>query len=444
MLFAGAVIVVSSFVLLAAGESLVSGEKPIFEDSFKDASQIQSMQGVRVANGQVTLDGSLLRVDPIRNPTLALGLVQTDRPNLVGAPDVLRVGSSWYMYYHEATFAVPGEIHVATSTDGLTWSPNNVPVISPAPGDITAAYPDVLYVGGAFQMWYGSFDGNTYVIRHATSSDGVSWSSGTVVLGTDMDAGITYWSTDPWVLFDGTQYTMWYWSIIPYVTSVIRYATSLDGVNWNHIGVVLRPMTLDGIAFSHVGSGAVVRESTDFVMWYRCSTGTNDYICRARSLDGLIWAQEGIALAPSQVDPTQDQLVTMPSAIRLDDGSYRVYYESRGSVQPYGIFPGDQIWVGTTTSGGQPIGSITSVTIPARAGGKYRSLEASWSIPGGTSLTIDILDASGNPIPGFTGLTANEFALTGISGRTYPAIELRANFVGTSTATPVLKAWEAF
>lgn len=435
---------IASVMVLANTALIVAEPPPLFEDTFKDTSRIQSMDGVLVAGGQVTLSGGAREVDPISNNVLALSLAQTGYPVVVGGPAVLRVGGTWYLYNHETFDNYRYAIYLATSSDGLSWTPRPNPVVAPAGSASRTAYPGVLYQGGLFHMWYGSYDGIAYTIFHATSTDGYTWGPGTEVLGTDVDGGVVYFSASPSVLWDGTEFRMWYWSTAPTAGQVFRYATSTDGVTWNRLGVVLRPATVDGVPMTGVTGPSVVQEPSALVMWYACATPTVGYICRARSTDGLVWDQEGIALSPNLSDPTRDRLANLPSAVRLDDGSYRIFYETRGSQSPSGAWPGDQIWSGTTTAGGPSRGSIVSVGIGAGPGGKYRSVEVSWNLPTGTSIAIDVLDDAGNPISGFSGMTSREFSLAGISGKAYPVIHLRANLIGTAIASPALLAWEVY
>src|SRR6266545_3398027 len=433
----------------ALGIGMSGSGSVLFEDSFKDTSLIESMEGVSVADGAVTVAPTpIFGIDPIRDPTLTLSLAQTGYPQIIGAPSVVRAGDTWYMYFHATPDNNYYAIYVATSTDGVSWSPRDTAAVTPAGSAYRAAYPGALYHDGSFRMWYGSYDGVSYTIYYATSSDGITWSAGSQVLGTDYDGGINYWSADPSVLWDGSQYAMWYWSTYPGATSSIRYATSSDGVSWDRKGIVMTAEPLGGETISAVIAPTVVSEGTDFVMWYGCQSATGGNICRAKSADGIAWDQEGVVLRPSTSDPTWNVFVTLPNAVLQDDGSYRVYYEVRGtqSPSPYSS-PGDQIWSGTTASGGsivgyRYVGTITSVGIAAGPGNRYRFFEASWDVPEGTQITFDILDAHGVPIPGFEGITTNEYSLLKIDGRAFPEIHLRANFVGTADATPSLYAWE--
>lgn len=443
----GAVLVLVPLGVLVEVQAGVLGTstgRPLFEDSFKDASLIQSMDGVTVANGQVNLTAGGAGVDPIHNPALVLTLAETGNPHLIGAPSVVRVAGTWYMYFHLTPDDYGYAIYLATSTNGLNWTADPTPVVTPSGTAYRAAYPAVLYLNGEFQMWYGSYDGTAYTIYHATSTDGVTWSSGTQVLGTEDVGGLQYWPWDASVLWTGSQYLMWYTASYPGYPGTIRFATSPDGVNWTRQGIVLQATTLDGIALTSVGNPTVVTDGSGFAMWYACGTAVHGYICRARSPDGVAWTQEGIALSPDPSNTLMDLGVGLPAAVLQDDGTYRVYFEARGSQPPPGSSYGDEIWVGTTSLGGPRLGTLTSIGIQAGRNGKYRSFEASWQVPAGTSLTFDILDANDQPIPGFVGMTSNEFSLAGIDGQMYPVIHLRANFVGTPTATPTLYAWEVF
>ncbi len=442
----GAAVVLAPVAVLTVFETVpfsTIGSHPLFADSFQDTSLVQSMQGVTVGNGKVDLSAGASAIDAIHNPTLTLTLAQTGNPRLIGAPSVLRVGGTWYMYYHWTPDDFYYYIGLATSTDGVNWSVDPSPVVSPSGNVTRAAYPDVIYANGEFLMWYGAYDGVSYTIYRATSSNGVNWSAGAQVLGTDIDGGVVYWAWDASVLWTGAQYRIWYTSAAPGYSGGIRAATSPDGVTWTRLGFVLQAETVGGIPMTSVASPSVVPDGTGYAMWYGCGTATNGYVCRARSPDGIAWTQEGVALSPEPSNPLMDIGVGLPSAVLQDDGSYRVYVEARGSQPPAGSGYGDQIWSGTTTLAEAHIGTLTSVSINAGPKG-YRYFEASWDVPAGTFLSIDVLDANGNPILGFAGMTTSQFSLAGIDGTVHPTIHLRATFTGTSTATPILYAWEVF
>ncbi len=100
--------------------------------------------------------------------------------NHVNDPSVVLVNGTLYMYYTEAPTGEEDEVHLATSTDGLSWTKQGKVVDVGPPGSWEpdrVGRPSVLYEDGEFRMWY---DGQVYgVARHvgyATSGDGYNWS----------------------------------------------------------------------------------------------------------------------------------------------------------------------------------------------------------------------------------------------------------------------------
>lgn len=115
---------------------------------------------------------------------------------------VLRDGPRWLMWYtgwngDDAVDAagraqpVHYRIGLATSPDGVEWTPQ--------PGDagagavlglgpegtadsVAAGQPFVVREGGAYRMWYEAFDGRTWRIATARSSDGRAWTRAGVAL----------------------------------------------------------------------------------------------------------------------------------------------------------------------------------------------------------------------------------------------------------------------
>jgi len=81
--------------------------------------------------------------------------------------------------------------------------------------------PAVLFDGTEYQMWYSGSDGSPWRIGYATSSDGIVWVKHPDNPVLDLGESGT-WDDDyvfgPSVLFDGTEYQMWY--------------TGYDGSHW--------------------------------------------------------------------------------------------------------------------------------------------------------------------------------------------------------------------
>lgn len=125
-------------------------------------------------------------------------------------------------------------IYRATSPDGLTWTPDERPVIDlGAPGsydDYDAFAPSVLLEDGVYKMWYTASQENVgLTIAYATSTDGITWvkEASNPVLA---EQGAYY----PSVIKVGDTYMMWY--SLPDREddghTAIYLATSPDGIIW--------------------------------------------------------------------------------------------------------------------------------------------------------------------------------------------------------------------
>jgi beta-1,2-mannobiose phosphorylase / 1,2-beta-oligomannan phosphorylase len=120
-------------------------------------------------------------------------------------------------------------IFVATSPDGITWTPNSDPVIdlgtSGSYDGFTLLAPIVLVEDGLFKMWYNAIsDEGHMTIAYATSSDGLVWEkyAGNPVFDLGPEAGPYY----PAILKLEDTYMMWF------SFEGISLAISPDGITW--------------------------------------------------------------------------------------------------------------------------------------------------------------------------------------------------------------------
>ena len=113
--------------------------------------------------------------------------------NHVNDPSVVRVGEEYFMYYTRAGSGVRDEIAVATSHDGVAWTPRGVALAPGAEGAwdaLLVGRPSVLVEDGVWRMWYdGRKDlpagalaagaptspGSTRAVGYAESRDGFTW-----------------------------------------------------------------------------------------------------------------------------------------------------------------------------------------------------------------------------------------------------------------------------
>jgi hypothetical protein len=104
----------------------------------------------------------------------------------------------------------------------------------------TISYPWVLRENGRFRMWYGSNiawgrqkEDMRHLIKYAESADGIHWERRD---GIAVDFGFPgeYAMCKPCVINDGGKYKMWFCSRGD--TYRIRYAESTDGISWQRVG----------------------------------------------------------------------------------------------------------------------------------------------------------------------------------------------------------------
>lgn len=114
------------------------------------------------------------------NPILSPGPAGSWDADSIAEPKVLKVGSTYYMYYMRAT----GNhgVGLATSSDGISWTKySGNPILTVGPSgswdDNWMEVGDVFYDGRVFHMWYRAqntrFDGGG--IGYAWSEDGRAW-----------------------------------------------------------------------------------------------------------------------------------------------------------------------------------------------------------------------------------------------------------------------------
>lgn len=133
-------------------------------------------------------------------------------------------------------------IGYATSANGITWTVNNSPVLNTGTTGtwdyLGVAFPSVIKDNGIYKMWFSGYDGTTWRIGYATSSNGVNWTKYSVngvesvvlgVSGTGADTAGVYAQC---VEKDQDVYKMYYTGINSSGIQTINYATSMDGINW--------------------------------------------------------------------------------------------------------------------------------------------------------------------------------------------------------------------
>jgi hypothetical protein len=214
--------------------------------------------------GLVELDAA----DPTRvlvahgTPVLDVGEPGTFDDCGVNPSAIVRAGDRVRLYYigWQRTERVPYMLFagVADSEDGgLSFRRRQrTPVLDRTPSEpFLRSATTVLEEDGRLRAWYVSGTGwgageagqyPRYVVRHATSEDGITWSGGSAPC-IDVAAEGEFGFGRPWVLRDGALYRMWYSIRSTAHPYRIGYAESPDGLRWE------RRDALAGIARSESG-----------------------------------------------------------------------------------------------------------------------------------------------------------------------------------------------
>lgn len=199
--------------------------------------------------GYVDVDAA----DPLRvleigqEPVLDLGELGTFDDCGVNPSCVLDVEGRKYLYYigWQRCERVPYMLFagLAVSDDnGATFQRvQPVPVLDRTPVEpFLRSATTVLREGDTFRVWYVSglrwivINGvqyPSYVIRHATSADGLHWTSSPHICIDFKDAD-EFGFGRPWVIRDGNLYRMWYAIRSRSAPYRIGYAESSDGIVW--------------------------------------------------------------------------------------------------------------------------------------------------------------------------------------------------------------------
>jgi predicted GH43/DUF377 family glycosyl hydrolase len=268
-------------------------------------------------------------------------------PNLIdgipGDPSILAVESGYVMYYGavRGDFSDPATVRIfrATSTDGVTWQRNSVPVLEPGVGwdDVKVETPSALRrPDGTLAMYYSGNGEDSEVgfqIGLATSTDGIAWQrhGSSPVLASSADEISLI---GPSVIYDAgnKRYVMLYAAINGTTYRIdIRLATSDDGFSWTRRGVVLEMDSVERLSPDDFGVMGPELLATDsgFEMVYNSLVAPNAAsagIFYARSTDARTWTKHPKLIYKPTGGDAFDATETGAQAWVRSASGYRLWY----------------------------------------------------------------------------------------------------------------------
>jgi len=232
-------------------------------------------------------------------------------------------------------------IGYALSRDGLQWERGEAPILEPEYGwDAVGAYrPIAIWDGHHYLLWYAGADGRRIRIGLSFSDDGKTWSRYGKNPVIDVREGKAWMDTSIYrgtVMKEDGVYRMWF-SGFNGTRVRIGHATSRDGINWTRspLGPVLEPG--DGWDRFGVGYPSVIKEGNLYKMWYAGYDGLHQRIGYATSRDGIHWEKYPQNPVLDLGEGWDGVSVFYPSVIK-DGSDYRLYYAGfDGKTQRIGL-----------------------------------------------------------------------------------------------------------
>lgn len=213
----------------------------------------------------------------------------------------------------------------------------------------------VIKKDGLFYMYYVGWNPSVSVpyrnsIGLIVSKDGENFKrlyKGPVI---DRNLNEPFFTASPCVMFDDNKWKIWYASSTGFVKVTddeysplyhIKYAESLDGVNWNRDNI---SCIIPKNEFECTARPSIIKEDGIYKMWY-CYRGSFDYrdgkdsykIGYAESLNGVNWDrkdnQVGIYTSKKGFD---SKMMTYPSVIKINKKKHMFYNGNSFGIEGIG------------------------------------------------------------------------------------------------------------
>ncbi|MBA7572590.1 hypothetical protein ES695_08545 [Candidatus Atribacteria bacterium 1244-E10-H5-B2] len=192
------------------------------------------------------------------------------------------------------------KINASTSQVKLWTEYGNNPILSPEGDEDITVWGSVLKVGSTYHMYYSYLDvGNARQIGHATSDDGKSWTKDAVnnpvftkgVEGKFDDLGV--WCSMVWK--ESTTWHMIYTGQETTSEIAVGYATSSDGIEWTrqNNGNAVLVGTAAAWDEADVEGWGIIKVNSTYYLWYNTVFPAERKVGLATSTNLTEWTKDG-------------------------------------------------------------------------------------------------------------------------------------------------------
>jgi len=216
-----------------------------------------------------------------------------------------------------------------------TWiKHNNNPVLSGGPSSAWDGgrifYHFILFDGTQYRMWYTGFNPTLNAppaFGYATSPDGFHWTkyANNPIMTPIPGSWESEGLYEPVVLYDGVNFRMWYSG-----NTETGYATSPDGINWTKYSgnPIMQPGPAGSWDAGGAGVAAIILEGATYKMWYLGLSGNFVFrIGYATSSDGIQWTKHpnNPVLDVGPPGSWEESIVFTPD-VHFDGQTYHMWY----------------------------------------------------------------------------------------------------------------------
>lgn len=224
------------------------------------------------------------------NPVISQSVAGWDSLS-VRSPSVIFDNNQFKLYYQGQSSGSDWQIGLAYSSDGTNWTKESSnPLLTASSTKYVTEYgleePTVLK-DNLYRMWYKSDYWS--VIRYAYSTDGFNWQKHEkYVLSASIDWE-NHGVANPCVIYKDGKYWMYYTAWGNWNGWLLGLATSTDGINW--IKYENNPLNLPSLG--HIGRPAVIILNNQFHLFYHTGSDRGTQIYHLISNDGINFNCDG-------------------------------------------------------------------------------------------------------------------------------------------------------